>query len=299
MDITSFVLGYQKGKASGGSGGGGTGGGSLPAGVYLSASPIKNPTTNRHKRFMFNGELYASCYPNTGSGNLRTIYKWNGTAWETLLTSSSASTDIAGGGMDSVNWNCAEFNGKLHMVDGKYHYVFDGENLVRTTDCTGASETTLCVWQGKLYLVDSHSSNTRGLYEWDDDSSAWNTVTTFSFYPGEGISYGDQLYCINGTTVYKYVDDTLTSWGNAPASMREYVCVGNELYCCNVNYGLGLTMWYQVNLETMEYTEIGTTPTFANIYPTLNTDELSFTGCTYTTNSNFPFFVVNIIEASE
>ena len=284
-------------KLIGTGGGGGSGGGTLPAGMYLSASDIPNPSNYRHKRFMFNGELYASCYPGTGSGYLRTIYKWNGTAWKTLLTTSSTTTDIAGGGMDSVGWVCAECNGKLHLLDGNVHHVFDGTTLTNTTELPSGESVSICVCEGKLY-ASSQDYEAGALYEWDDDNSTWITLATFSTPSliGRVCSYGGQLYFILNANVYKYVDGTLTTWGTAPVSTNNYFYVDNTLYCYKVNSYY--TVWYKVNLETMEYTELGTTPSFANIYPTLNADKLSFAGCTYTTNSKFPFFVANIVESA-
>lgn len=285
-------------ESSGGGGGSSGGGGTLPAGIYLSASDITNPTIYRHKRFMLNGELYASCYPGTGSGFLRTLYKWNGTAWETLLTTSSTSTDIAGGAMDAVAWKCAEYNGKLHMLDGKTHHVFDGTNLTKTTALPNGESTSICVCNGKLY-ASSNAYKAGALYEWDDGNSTWNTVTTFTTVSFAGLVYscGGHLYFIDGKTVYKYADGTLTSWGTAPVSANAYFHVDDTRYCYeNSSY---YTKWYRVNLETMEYTELGKHPSLYQVYPTLNADELSFTGCTYGTNSRFPFFVVNIVEATE
>ncbi len=288
MDIASFLIGLQAGQNKAG----GSGGGSLPAGVYLS-SPYPSASGYPHKMFMLNGTLYATCANYNTGGYIMNISKWNGSAWETVLSSSSGG--IAGNTMDSATWKGAELNGKLHMIDGTKHFVFDGATLVASTNAFN-SENSVCVCQGKLYLYDD-TYNAQSLYEWDDANSAWNTITPISVGAGEMLAFGDQLYFVKGSTVRKYVDGTLIEWGTAVVSYAKYVTVGDELYC---SYSKSqYTTWYKVNLETMEYIEVGKHSQFYNIYPTVNADNLSFNGCTYSTNGKFPFFAVNIVEATE
>lgn len=275
---------------SGGDGGGSSGGGTLPAGVYLSASDIKNPTNYRHKRFMFNGELYAGAGNVAGGGYLHAIYKWNGSAWVTLLSGSSTTADLIGGTMDSILWKCVEYNGKLHMIESKCHYVFDGTNLTRSTNLP-YGETSACVCNGKLYVY-SDSGSSKSVYEWDDDNSAWNTVVNFSSYAGKIISYGDQLYFVSSNTITKYVDGKLTEWGTAPGITNEWVSVGDTMYCLDKNS----SKFYKVNFETMEFAEMGLIPRFYYYYFTENANELSSVGVTHSTNNYHVFFIVNIIE---
>lgn len=280
------------------SGGGSSGGGgTLSTGVYLSASDIKNPTNYRHRRFMFNGTLYASASNLAGAGYLNVLYRWNGTAWEQLLKSSSSTAGINNINIDSVGWKCAEYKGKLHMIDAKLHAVFDGTNITKSTDLPN-SDCTICVCNGKLYVY-SNTYSCKSLYEWDDANNAWNTVATSSSTLGNMITYGGQLYFASGTTVTKYVNGTFTTWGTAPEFINDYICVGDEMYCYYNNFATGLIMWYKVNLETMEYTELGKQPRFNSMFFTGNADELSFVGTAYSSNSYHPFFVVNIIEATE
>lgn len=93
------------------------GGCTLPAGIYLSASPIKNPNNCRGKRFIFNGELYATTTHYAGAGYLTQLFKWNGSAWETLLYAGDKPTiGINGCPLDSVGWEGAEYNGKFHFI---------------------------------------------------------------------------------------------------------------------------------------------------------------------------------------
>lgn len=269
---------------SGGSGGGG----SLPAGIYLSSSDVfLKPNNYTQKRFMYNGELYAATGNLQAAGYLYYIYKWNGSAWEQIVSV----TDCT---MDSAAWYGVEYNGNFHMIDNKQHYVFDGATLTASTSCTGAYSKPF-VWQGKLCVYDESYK----AYEWDDDASTWTQFATLSYRAVYPLVYNDELYFTASSRVSKYENGSLTQVATPPKSTNSpYRVVNGEVYACyDHSY---YTIWYRLNMETMEYTEIGKHQRFRVMRMTENADELSFVGTTYVSPNNyFPFFVINIVEATE
>jgi hypothetical protein len=236
---------------------------------------------------MYNGGLYAASGKLKSSGYLCYIYKWNGAAWEQVVSV----TDCT---LDSTSWYGVECNGNFHMIDNAMHYVFNGETLAKSTGCPNSYSKPF-VWQGKLCVYDDSYE----AYEWDDDSRTWTQFATLSYNASYPLVYNDELYFTNTSAVLKYENGSLTTVASSPKSITGiYRVVNGKVYCCyNHSY---YTIWYRLNMDTMEYTELGKHPRFSRMSMTENADELSFVGTTYITpNDYYPFFVINIVEATE
>jgi hypothetical protein len=205
-------------------GGIGGGGGSLPAGVYFTASSIKSPTNFRHKRFMFNGELYAIWYNAAGNGYANRLSKWNGSAWESVL-SSQLST------MDGTGWKACEYNGKMHFIEGKSHYVFDGTTFTNSTDLPEMIYGNPVIYQGKIVAYVTTGGN---LYEWDDTNSAWVSMAKLAnnndtYYAP--FTYNDTLYLVESKKLYIYNDGVLNEVATLSRDGdRWYIYNGKAIY---------------------------------------------------------------------
>lgn len=282
MDITSFVLGYKKGKASGGSGGGG---GSLPAGMYFTASSNKSPTNYRHKRFMYNGELYATWYNAAGSGYANRLSKWNGSAWESVL-SSQLST------MDGTNWGACEYNGKMHFIEGKSHYVFDGTTFTKSTDLPAMGYGDPVIYQGKIVTyVGSEGS----LYEWDDTNSVWVSMAklannSYTYYAP--FTYNDTLYLEESNKLYIYDNGVMTEVASVSGGSDNWRIYNGKA----VSFKFGKA--YFVDLST--YAETTYTIPNGNYIESVIPNDLSFGYYTSSSSNNYmAFFDVIVNEATE
>lgn len=277
--------------------GGGSGGGTLPAGLYLSASPIKNPTPYIHRRFMFNGELYATSANMAGSGYMNVVYKWDGNAWTTILTNTSTTAGVNNVKLDGTDWFAAEYNGEMHFFDNvtsTRHYVFDGEQFAESTELPYSYyRCTPVIYQNKMIMY-SYSSGT--LYEWD--GSTWNAMAKISsnsytdYFP---FVVAGELYLSSSTTVYRYDDGVLTSIGTLPKSGSDWMVLNGKAYYADASNG-----------NLYEYDPITNTTTTINMSMmsgarfSVNTGDLS--ACIYTStssNDRCPFFVFNIVESTE
>lgn len=284
MDIISFVLGYNKGKATGGSSGGG--GGSLPAGVYFSPSPIKAPTNYRHKRFMFNGELYAGCGSVAGAGYMNTIKKWDGSAWADVISVDSSTHQL-----DSSDFKVAELNGKAHIFSGQEHSIFDGTSITKAAGFSGLGTTYPAIWQGVLYIIRSEHGE---FYQWDEESESWVEILS--------TSNADELFVVNnqlfakgydsGNRMYQYENGEFVQKSTGTISSGNTLFLkGNKRYA----YWSGVLFCYDfdTNTETRMAFQNGT------FYPTQNAEDISLIMTTNSSNSYYPCFDVTIIEATE
>lgn len=272
----------------------GSGGGSLPAGVYLSKSPINPPNNNRQKRFMYNGELYVGVGGGKFDGYLQTIYKWDGSSWVSIVTD-SGSYGVGNAYIDVDDFQIAEYNGKLHVFSGKRHAIFNGTTFVASTELAGAAYPV--VYQNKLMVL---CSDNKTLYEWNESSSTWTTITTFSASYDYPFVVNGELYFYKSYKLYKYENGTMTEVGSVSRYPLKRVVVNNHLYTIYdgwTDYSKILKFDFTTNTEI----EVGQIPGFAEIFLTQGANEISFYASTVTSSNsgsvkNYPFFVATIIE---
>ena len=269
-------------------------GGSLPAGIYLTGSPILPPTTFRHKYFKYNGALYAGSGSGAGDGYLMFIYKWDGSTWSTVV-SSTGSYGLGNAYIDCDDFEIAEHNGKLHIFSGKRHVVFDGITVTESTSLPTMSAYP-AVYQNRLLVRCSEDKN---LYEWDESNGTWITVTTFSNYYDYPFVVNGELYFYNSKKIYKYTDGVFSEAGNVSYSISRHVVLNGSLYYFDRQ--TKYCRFYKFDFTTNTETVVGTTPGFGEIFLSQNTGDISFTATSTkranaSYNTNYPFFVANIIE---
>lgn len=273
----------------------GAGGGSLPAGVYLSKSPIDPPDVNRQKRFMYNGELYAGVASNKSDGYLTTIYKWNGSSWVSIVTA-SGSYGVGNAYIDVDDFRIAEYNGKLHVFSGKRHAIFNGTTFVASTGLGGATAYPV-VYQNKLMVLCSYDNT---LYEWNESSSTWTTVVAFSASYNYPVVVNGELYFYRLYKLYKYEGGALSEVGAVDSGFVNSAIVNGNLYYIETGW-THYAKVFKFNFATNTKTEVGQIPRFSQMFLTQGANELSFTGVTVNASNssstyNYPFFVATIIE---
>lgn len=288
FDVLSFVMGQ---KAAGGSGG--SGGGTLPAGVYLTSSPWPQPTNYRYKIYKLNGKIYAGSGNTTSAGYLNYWHEYNEetNTWTELFAATS-SNGIADSYLDSYNTVGVEYNGKLHIFSNKRHAVFDGTTFVASTTLP-ADMPKPVVHQGKLWVI---SDDNKKIYEWDETTATWTEKGAFSFYPDNAFVVNDNLYVTNSTNVYRYNDDgTVSKVMTLSESLNKFFVIDNKVFAFrSFNQTPKL---YKIDVSAGTETAIGRLPSFLTYGISINTNDISFTGLTYsTTSGRVPFFKVNIVE---
>lgn len=274
----------------------GSGGGSLPAGVYLSKSPIDPPNTNRQKRFWYNGELYVATGSVKGDGYATNIYKWNGSSWVTILTA-TGNYGVGNAYIDVDDFKIVEYNGKLHFFSGKRHAIFDGTTLASSTALT--YEAYPFVYQNKL-MVSEIGTKTNILYEWNESSSTWVVVKELSKYSShQPFVINDELYLLNTQTIYKYENGNTSEIIKLSKYPNNRIVINGCYYYMNKKTHY-ITL-YKIDFETNTEKEVGKIPSFEQMFLTQGANELSFTGVTVSSSNsnyayNYPFFVATIIE---
>ncbi len=267
------------------------GGGTLPSGLYLSAHPIKQPTSYAHRIFMLQGERYATWYNAAGSGNLNRVAKWNGSSWDTIWTTSLSGSLF----LDGRDWTGIEYNGKMHFTDNSEntsHVVFDGSSFTASTSLP-ANSTGNCfaVYQNKLVV---YTIGDGSLYEWDEDNNAWVVMATIasntytSYYP---FVVDDQLYLSKSTTVYHYNEGVLEEVGTLPWMADEWVVADSKAYFENIRNG----KFYGYDVST-NISQTWSVPKMNASHFSVGTNDISFCAVTGSSNSTCPFFAVNIVE---
>lgn len=281
-------------------GGGGGGGGTLPAGIYLSGSPFGGlPTIKRHKWFKYNGETYAAAGAGAGDGYLCYIYKWNGSAWTTVL-SGTGSTGLSDAGIDCDDFHVVECNGVAHFLSGKKHAIFNGTSFTASTDlpknCTQAT-----LYQGKVLV---HNYDVYITYEWDEATASWLTFANLSSSgsPDYMIAVGNDLYYRKSTVLYKYNEGALEQVGTLDSSVKyvlEWFVVDGKLYLLSSTSGL--TKLFRYDFTTGENVLVGIVPLLYSNFWSENTNDLSFVGITTNSsnsskNSLYQYFKLDIVE---
>lgn len=277
----------------------GSGGGGLPAGVYLTNSPIDAPNTYRQKRFMYKGVLYVACSNGVGDGYIYSIHKWDGSAWSAVVTS-TGSYGVADARLDVDDFRIAEYNGKLHIFSGKYHAIFDGTNVTAST-ALPTSDACPVVYQDKLWV---RCTNNKVLYEWDKTNSAWNTVATFDkYYDYPVVVNGDLYFSTYPYKLYKYEGGSLVELGaTSNNTMRCVVLNGNLYYFASFSSYCRKVMKFDFSTNTE--TEVGRIPYFSEVFWSQGTNDMSFYVSTASSSKSsyvdrYPFLVATIIEATE
>lgn len=274
MDITSFVLGMKVGKSSGGSGGG-SGGGTLPPGVYVTPNTeIKQSTSYIHQRFKYNGSIYEAKGTVHNAGYAMEIVKWNGSAWETVM-SSTASNGWNGFTPFEVG-SGVEYNGKLHVIssNGKNHGSFDLVNgthelvstLPKTKDGGG-----VWVLDGVLY---TYLYGDYGVYAFDDSTATWNLAYTLSSLPDKYAymrQVGDEVYIYsykfpNGY-FYRLNGTTAELLGSVNGSYSSSVVINGEIWAYPYKYNpvTRTETQYPSLFSGMMYWDIGTNELAGNL----------------------------------
>lgn len=279
----------------------GSGGGSLPAGVYLSKSPIDPPNKYTQKRFMYNGNLYLAGRTDTSAGPWMAIHRWDDStnAWVTVISTTSSTSGINNTSIDVFDFRTAEYNGLLHVFSGKYHAIFDGTTVTKSTDAPASSAWPV-IYQGKLMV---QCTNNKILSEWDESSATWVTVATFSSYYNYPIVVNGELYLYSLYKLYKYKDGELSEAGSVSKIPQKSVVVNGKLY----TFGTGPSCYTPIleyDFVTNTEKEVGRIPAFSEVYLSEGTNDISFYATTtniYQSSSTdrYPFFVLHIIEETE
>lgn len=259
MDITSFVLGYNKGKASGGgSGGGGTGGGggAFAPGVYLKADYPKFPSKIPSAvLFELNGEIYLVQSVLTGTSGKQNMYKLVNGAWSLLLTEFTYINET----MYSVD-TCAVHNGKAHLWTNKtHHLVFDGTTVTKLNDFPALVEGEMMASvNGVLY---AYCKGNGSIYTWNEAEDTWTLLAklnnkTYTLY--YLLSVNNELRIIDSKKYCKLTDGALEQIGTA----KEYVNIVRDgmLYC--VSTVSGISHLFRYDPATDSSTDLG--PVFVN-----------------------------------
>lgn len=237
----------------------GAGGGSLPAGAYWKFDgTISLPNSNYQRWFMLNENLYALTLTATGKtgSNTVSIYKWSGSAWSLLTTTSSLGWYTSFYGMQYV-----EYNGKIHFAGNEIegHFTFDEINgVVRKNDLPKAISGGLFVQDGKLkaYCVKDGS-----VYVWDESSDSWSKevqLNTYAFYYYVFVNVGEEVYATYSNVLYKYENGVLTKVASASVAFDQACVVGNHVYCLTRSTNGGTLK--KVNVSTGKVVTIGKTP---------------------------------------
>ena len=227
MDITSFVLGLQKGKSMGGSGGG-----SLPDGVYFSHATNLKASSDRPYIFELNGVKY--CIVNNTSSNMTyTFYKWENNEWvialDTFLGSSYADFNPFGGYSGRI-----EYNGKYHFFGSEKssHYVFDGTTITRMADLPYTNyNDAVAVFNGNL-LIPLMSSGYNGgyLHQWNEATDTWTKIGSEQvgrLFVVNGELYGWDTALTDSANFVKYENGTFTTVMPNPYKQTQYIKVYN------------------------------------------------------------------------
>jgi hypothetical protein len=271
-------------------------GGALPPGVYLSVSPIKSPHDYRHRRFMYNGELYASGDPRIGSNYLNKIYRRDENAWVTVLETEDPTTGINGCVCNSTNWNGAEYNGEFHIFDGAEHWIFNGSTLVESTKVPVTDgETYPAICNEKLYV---YAAKTYTLYVWNPETNLWTSVvnygSVYGYVYGPLLVVNDEMYLTRNGDLYKCSGKTLTYAADSLGLIANATIVNDNIYTFKNNW------WYKIDLKARGYIELGRTPSMGTVTFAVGTGDISFTAVDSSCSTAYcPHFVVNIVEASE
>lgn len=235
MDILSYVLGYNKGKAQGaGSGGGGSENIDGDIGRYWRAEP-KIPATLAsavQRTFEFNGHFHV-VFQNSDT-SAKEVWWLDEEGWHYLCTSPV---------INNGNATYIEWNGELHAwADYEAqtkHYKYDpdtGEFVeISTFPGTGTTSNVGFVVNNELYAtVESGTQNTCDLYKFD--GTAWSLAyeKAIKCQPSYNLCViGDNLYYINLGKIYKFSlkngTETLVSEGFDKNYGRLYK-IGEKLY---------------------------------------------------------------------
>lgn len=274
---------------------GGGGGGSIPAAVYLSAAPFHGLTV-QWEPFSLNGEVYLTSSNVAGAGYLNRIDKWNGTKWETLLSSSE--NNAFGTTMDSATTR-VEYHGKVHFFGSNKHATFDGTTLT-TLNATPAKTTEgvkAVVYQDKIVAYFAYNG---GLYEWDEATDTWTLIwqtSSYSYYYLFAID--NELYAVKSGDCYRWTGGTMVKVNASNITQGSYLSYGFAHNGC-IYYVYGLTTYaimYKYNPVTDECSVVDDYPQFASHKFMLVSGELYCMGTTNTSySSHNPCFKVNIVE---
>lgn len=283
----------------------GSGGGSLPAGVYLASSPVVSPTLFRQKRFMYNGDLYIGSGSVVGDGYLKTIYKWNGNAWDTVL-SSTGSYGVGDSYIDADDFLIAEYDGKLHIFSGSHHYIFDGTSITSAERAGSSGTTKPFVHHNKLMVIHSGTGNSV-MREWDETSNTWATNEDLLATYSNPFVLNGELYASrynNGSKMYKYTNGGFVEYSDIVTAPLLNTVINGKLYYLQPYAVPGICQIYRYEVDTKKSTLLGSIPRFIECFISQGTNDLSFYGSNATSENSskvnmYPFFVAHIIEATE
>lgn len=254
MNVSSFLIGYQAGKNSGG--GGSSGGGTLPAGVYWEQFKPYAPKAVTNYFFKYNGKLHLLSRQSSSS-DLYDIYEYSNGVYSIIASNLNILYGASG---------VREYNGKIHFLAGgyEYHYVFDGGTLTRLNNLpTSATKNEVFEWNGILYV---HSYGTSAvLYQWNESEDTWTDsgIVQSEFYAnGYRFVYNDELYRLDSKKLYKYVDGSAVLIKTFDFSTSLNMLIGDNLY--STTSSVGIVPIYKYNIATDTLTDLGLTPYFGS-----------------------------------
>lgn len=216
FDVLSYAIGLQAGKGNGGGSSGG--GGALEPGAYFYRPDIK--VKNYYQQWAeYNGEIYS--FRNTASGNTDyyTIEKLVDGEWTTVIDSCSLSSTQG-------NMNIMFLNGKLHFVNNRNHYEFDGATVTKKSNPVNNIDVgKAAVADGKLY---TYYSSGQILYEWNESADTWSGTSLGSGYKGRTLlGCGKDLYLLDDSgNLSRYENGALT----AVATLNDYYLRWQPIY---------------------------------------------------------------------
>lgn len=228
MDITSFVLGYQKGKASGGGSGGGGTGGETTEGVYWKQEPFFPDIISSAVggSFEFGGKLHAVF--KTSDTAAYGVWRLDDDQW--VYVCAVPDTGLA----TMQSW--VALNEELHLIGGETvgHYKYDGTNWTTLADLPAKYHTwsSAFAFRGELYCFMGTISATKyQLHKWDDATDTWSVVLDVgSNYPDKGVVVlNDTVYYVTAATnLYSFDGETITLIHEINKNINEVRYLGTD-----------------------------------------------------------------------
>lgn len=251
MDILSFALGMNAGKASGGGSSGG--GGALPAGTYFEQIEPIMPGTYFGKHFVFKDELYL-WQKTVSSGSGCKYYKFANDQYTEILATDSYAEPI----------NTVVVLGDLvHMITGTYHYVFDGSTQTRLNACPKGWNSVF-VHNGELYGSYSSSSY---LYKWKPDTDEWVETDIPQLLVGATFVFNGEIYAIKyNKNLYQLKNGEYVQLCTAPVNLDLTVRFVGKDGCLYIPSSSIPGACYKFDSVNNAFVEAFTMPHFSNNY---------------------------------
>ena len=265
MDINSFILGFVKGRASGGGGGGGGVQADALSVSYKSPVPCADSTVDLYT-FVYKGDLWMA-EKVFSSGALATIvfHKYNGEEFVAQKEWAVADLPDIASRMFATRWSWVEYDGKMYFNNTYTSpciiWSFDGISLEKICDSPEKSGAAgLFVQNGNLYHL---GTNYKKVYKFNNSSKTFEEIYSFSELTNRGsycaiVDNVPYLYGYGNTyAVYRF-DATVGEFirvhdaGVFTRSSASFVKDGCAYYM-NTSRGLSSSNSYYVELYKLDF----------------------------------------------